>query len=229
MTPEARARQTIDALLMQVGWQVCSTGDINIHAARGVALREFSLHPGYGFADYLLYIDGKAAGVIEAKKEGTTPTGVEVQSARYAQGLPASLPAWVRPLPFSYESTGIETHFTQGLDPEPRARAVCAFHRPETLVAFLKDLHVSSVVHISPVTSATAYDAGKAAPALPVGTFDNIVTDEPHRIIYNLWSQVREYFDAYLIGLTGTPSKQTFRSSRTSSWNTVTSRLWLMV
>ena len=152
MTPEQRARIHIDTLLQQAGWHVCDLAHANIHAARGVALREFPLNPGYGFADYLLYIDGKAAGVIEAKKEGTTLTGVEVQSARYAQGLPASLPAWVRPLPFSYESTGIETHFTQGLDPEPRARSVFAFHRPETLAAFLQNLPTpgwesSAVVH----------------------------------------------------------------------------------
>ncbi len=56
----------------------------NIHAARGVALREFPLEAGYGFADYLLYIDGKAAGIIEAKKAGATLTGVESQSVRYA-------------------------------------------------------------------------------------------------------------------------------------------------
>ena len=43
----------------------------------GVASREFVLNTGYGFADYLLYIDGKAAGVIEAKKEGAIFTGVE--------------------------------------------------------------------------------------------------------------------------------------------------------
>jgi type I restriction enzyme R subunit len=140
MTPEQNARVSIDALLQQAGWHVCHMANANMHAARGVALREFPLNTGYGFADYLLYIDGKAAGVIEAKKEGSTLIGVEVQSARYTQGLPSSLPAWVRPLPFSYESTGIETHFTQGLDPEPRARAVFAFHRPETLAAFLKDL-----------------------------------------------------------------------------------------
>jgi type I restriction enzyme, R subunit len=84
MTPEARARQTIDALLMQAGWHVCNMADANIHTARGVALCGFPLNPGYGFADYLLYIGGKAAGVIEAKKEGATLTGVEVQSARYA-------------------------------------------------------------------------------------------------------------------------------------------------
>lgn len=105
----------------------------NLHAARGVAIREFPLKDGFGKADYLLYVDGKAAGVIEAKKEGATLTGVEVQSGRYAQGLPDTLPAWRRPLPFVYESTGVETRFTNGLDPQPRARNTFAFHRAETL------------------------------------------------------------------------------------------------
>lgn len=98
MTPEAKARQAIDALLTQAGWHVCDMADTNIHAARGVVIREFPLNTGFGFADYLFYIDGKAAGVIEAKKEGSTLTGVEVQSTRYAQGLPSALPAWRRPL-----------------------------------------------------------------------------------------------------------------------------------
>src|SRR5437763_15813590 len=44
---------------------------------------------------------------------------------------------------------------------------------------------------------------------VPIETFDFIITDECHRSIYNLWRQVLEYFDAYLIGLTATPSKQT--------------------
>ena len=86
MTPEAKARQTIDHLLTQAGWQVCDRSEANISAHRGVAIREFPL--GRDAADYLLYIDGKAAGVIEAKKEGTTLTGVERQSAKYTQGLP---------------------------------------------------------------------------------------------------------------------------------------------
>jgi type I restriction enzyme R subunit len=47
-------------------------------------------------------------------------------------------------------------------------------------------------------------------PAIPTETFDVIFTDECHRSIYNLWRQVLEYFDAHLIGLTPTPSKQTF-------------------
>jgi type I restriction enzyme R subunit len=47
-------------------------------------------------------------------------------------------------------------------------------------------------------------------PAIPIESFDIVVTDEAHRSIYNLWRQVLEYFDAYLIGLTATPNKQTF-------------------
>jgi type I restriction enzyme, R subunit len=175
MTPEQKARASIDALLTPAGWHVCNMADANIHASRGVALREFPLNTGYGFADYLLYIDGKAAGVIEAKKVGATLTGVEVQSTRYAQGLPTSLPAWVRPLPFSYESTGIETHFTQGLDPEPRARAVFAFHRPETLAALLKNLlatgqagwQTTAAVHTGSITPGATSEASPGFATAP--------------------------------------------------------------
>lgn len=88
MTPEQKARVSIDVLLTAAGWHVCNVADANIHAATGVAIREFPLNPGFGFADYLLYVNGKACGVIEAKKEGATLTGVELQSSRYAQGLP---------------------------------------------------------------------------------------------------------------------------------------------
>jgi type I restriction enzyme R subunit len=121
MKPEERARVLIDELLVAAGWHICDMAQVNVHAAQGVAIREFPLNTGYGFADYLLYVNGKACGVIEAKKEGVPLKGVEVQSARYAQGLPASLPAWRRPLPFLFESTGVETQFTNGLDPQPRS------------------------------------------------------------------------------------------------------------
>ena len=144
MTPEQNARVNIDALLVAAGWHVCNVANAHIHASNGVAIREFPLNSGFGFADYLLYVNGKACGVIEAKKHGATLTGVELQSGRYAQGLPTSLPAWRRPLPFVWESTGIETHFTNGLDPEPRARAVFAFFRPELLVQWLAYLPSSS-------------------------------------------------------------------------------------
>ena len=92
--PEQLARREIDRLLALAGWAVQDFKAADLHAARGVALREFELNPGHGSADYLLYVDARACGVIEAKKQGATLTGVEIQSARYAQGLPASLPAW---------------------------------------------------------------------------------------------------------------------------------------
>jgi type I restriction enzyme, R subunit len=106
MNPEQRARDTIDQLLKAAGWAVQSASSVNLRAARGVAIREFPLETGHGFADYLLYLDGKACGVIEAKKAGVTLTGVEAQSARYAQGLPATLPAAARPSRPSASSTG---------------------------------------------------------------------------------------------------------------------------
>ena len=94
MTPEQKARVSIDALLQQAGWHVCDVSSANIHAVTGGAIREFPLNSGFGFADYLLYVNGKAWGVIETKKEGATFTGVELQSGRYAQGLHTTLPAW---------------------------------------------------------------------------------------------------------------------------------------
>jgi type I restriction enzyme R subunit len=92
---------------------------------------------GHGFADYLLYVDGKAAGIIEAKKEGVTLIGVEVQAEKYSKGLPTDLPAYIRPLPFLYQSTGVETRFTNGLDPQPRSRQTFAFHKPDTLAEWI--------------------------------------------------------------------------------------------
>lgn len=63
-SPEQEAREVIDRLLNLAGWAVQDVKCANIHARRGVALREFPLNPGHGFADYLLYVDGKASGVI---------------------------------------------------------------------------------------------------------------------------------------------------------------------
>ena len=140
--PEAKAREDIDRLLTAAGWCVADLKDVDLAAHPGVAVREFPLKPGHGAADYLLYVDGKAAGIVEAKKRGLTLTGVETQSARYAAGLPDALPAWRRPLPFSYESTGVETRFSNGLDPDTRSRNVFAFHRPEMLREWLAALPV---------------------------------------------------------------------------------------
>lgn len=373
MKPEELARQNIDKLLIAAGWHICNVADANIHAADGVAIREFPLNFGHGFADYLLYVKGKACGVIEAKKEGVTLKGVEVQSERYAQGLPAGLPAWQRPLPFLFESSGVETQFTNRLDPNPRSRRLFAFFRPELLlqwIAYAPQPHAPGLAHaaneshggtflarmqhmpelvtqwgqgganyqlwpaqikavqnlekslaankpkalIQMATGsgktftaisfiyrlikfggarrvlflvdrgnlgrqtkkefdqyASPYNSYKFGeefivqhlqsnqvdtsarvvictiqrmfsllkgkelppeadeestegaeslfkdpepigynPAFPIELFDIVVTDEAHRSIYNLWRQVLEYYDAYLVGLTATPNKQTF-------------------
>jgi type I restriction enzyme R subunit len=138
-TPEQEARTKIDEMLAQAGWLVQDIKHVNLQAGRGIAIREFPLKSGFGFADYLLYVDCRAAGVIEAKKVGTTLTGVEIQSDKYKHGLPDALPAWFRPLPFCYQSTGIETRFTNGLDPDPRSRQTFSFHRPQTLSEWLPE------------------------------------------------------------------------------------------
>jgi type I restriction enzyme R subunit len=131
MTPEEQARKNIDTLLESAGWIIQDVRQINLGASLGVAVREFPLTTGK--ADYLLFVDRKAVGVIEAKAEGTTLSKVEEQSGKYTVGLPKNLPHVHLPLPFAYESTGIETYFRDNRDPSPRSRRVFAFHKPETL------------------------------------------------------------------------------------------------
>ena len=131
-TPEQRARQQIDAQLASCGWVVQDYKSVDFSAGRGIALREVPLTTGP--CDYLLLVDRKALGVLEAKKEGTTLSTVADQSARYANSLPAFLAAGLTgTLPFLYESTGVETFFRDERDPAPRSRRVFTFHRPETL------------------------------------------------------------------------------------------------
>jgi type I restriction enzyme, R subunit len=140
---EARARQLIDDQLVAAGWLVQSTAQLNLMAGPGVARREATMATGHGRADYLLYVDKRVVGVIEAKPIGTPLSGVEWQSAMYATGLPPEvrLRAVTHDgrLPFVFEASGTETHFTNGFDPDPRARRIFAFPRPETLARLLRD------------------------------------------------------------------------------------------
>jgi len=136
LTPEQIARQKIDASLSAAGWIIQNNDEFNRNAALGVAVREFQL--GSGPCDYLLFVDGKAAGVIEAKKAGVTLSGVAEQSEKYMSALPDHLARWQDILIFDYESTSDETFFRDMRDPKPRSRRVFAFHRPETLHEWLK-------------------------------------------------------------------------------------------
>jgi type I restriction enzyme, R subunit len=344
MTPEARARVRIDELLTEAGWLVQDREDMNLGAGLGVAVREYSLPAGP--CDYLLFIDRRACGVIEAKPEGVTLSGVAEQSDDYMAALPDHLQSWASTLLFDYESTGTETLFRDLRDPQPRSRHVFAFHRPDTLFASLKkgstlrrrllDLSVvdpaglrgcqveaidglqaslkradrralvqmatgagktftacnlvmrllataeakrilflvdrknlgtqtknefqrfqppgtgklftelynvqllagshveeSSSVVISTIQRLYAALRGEEIdddvdemsgfelapagaerpvvynPKIPIEMFDIVIVDECHRSIYGVWRQVLDYFDAFVIGLTATPSKHT--------------------
>ena len=140
LNPEARARMGIDEQLAACGWVVQDYQHAAVGAARGVAVREVPTEAGP--ADYVLYVDAQAVGVIEAKKEGSTLTGVEPQTRKYQAAYPGTLPAFTvdGALPFGYESTGAETRFTCGLDPVAASRRVYTFHRPETLARW-RDNH----------------------------------------------------------------------------------------
>ena len=346
MKPEEKARQEIDQLLEKAGWKIQDYRELNLGASLGVAVREFSLKSGE--ADYLLFVDRKPVGVIEAKPTGTTLSGVAEQTLKYLESIPESIPNTSFSPPFAYESTGVETFFRDLRDPAPRSRRIFAFHQPKTLNGWLTeedtlrdrlkgmppliktglrdcqieaienleksfaDLRPKSLIqmasgggktftavsftyrlikfakarrvlflvdrsnlgrqtrnefqqyvtpddgrkftelyNIQHLTSNTLDPVSRVCittiqrlfsmlkgepdfepeleeqsifevspygeapkevtynPQIPIETFDFIVTDECHRSIYHLWRQVLEYFDAFIIGLTATPSKQT--------------------
>ncbi len=134
--PEQIARDKIDQMLVDAGWVVQSKKDIDLGANRGVALRENQADTK--FADYILYVDRKPCGVIEAKREeeGHRLTVAEDQAAEYAKAKLKYLNN--APLPFVFESTGTITRFRDTRDPKPRGRNVFSFFRPETLAEWLQ-------------------------------------------------------------------------------------------
>ncbi len=356
MTPptdidEAKTREKIDAKLEAAGWVIQDKKKINLFEKLGVAVREMDTDTGP--ADYMLFIEGKACGIVEAKREGTELGGVAEQSARYASSTVKFIERWVpddQPLPFLYESTNHEIRFRDERDPHPRSRFVFHFHKPETFKVWLEEsdtlrdrlqndlpelnteplrlcqidaIHgiekslkagkprallqmatgsgktyaaVTQVYRLAKFAKAKRVlflvdrgnlgtnakdefeqfviphdgrkftqhynvnilgragipDATKVTistiqrmysqltgqelddeadehsgfeiegstiskeprpvaynPGIPIEEFDVIIIDECHRSIYNLWRQVLEYFDAFLIGLTATPTKKT--------------------
>jgi len=342
---ESEARKIIDRLLRSAGWSIQEYRKENFGESLGVAVKEFPLKTGD--ADYLLFIDRKVVGVIEAKPVGHPLGGVDYQSEKYIEGLPKHLEAAHDPIPFIYESTGVITHFRDLRDPDSRSRRVFAFHRPETLrdwlrekdtlrgrlrslpplvkgdlrgcqftaiknlersfaearpraliqmatgagktytavtnsyrlikhakarrILFLVDRNnlgrqafrefrnyrtpddgrrleelyiiqhmnsnvvdesskvcITTIQRLYSMLKGEDYDEESGETSLyevpeknivpkeveynqeiPIESFDFIITDECHRSIYNLWSQVLEYFDAFIVGLTATPSHDT--------------------
>ncbi len=134
--PEQIARDRIDQMLELAGWVVQSKKKVDIAASKGVAVREYQTDVGP--ADYVLFVDRKPVGIIEAKREeeGHKLTVVEEQSKGYANAKLKYLNN--DPLPFVYEATGTVTRFTDYRDPKPRGRNIFSFHKPETIAEWLK-------------------------------------------------------------------------------------------
>jgi len=140
VTPETKARQHIDHKLEQAGWVVQDMNQLNLSAGPGVAVREYPTDTGP--ADYVLFVNRQAVGVIEAKKDsaGENITVTERQTERYAN---ADL-KWRKdnsPLRFLFEATGQIIRFTDGADPNPRSREIFHFFEPETLGAHRAQPH----------------------------------------------------------------------------------------
>lgn len=345
MKPEDKAREKIDELLKQVGFVIQDRAKFNRNASSGVAVREFVMSDG-SKADYLLFVDGKACGVIEAKKEGVSLSGIEIQAKHYALHVSAELRVWQSPLPFIYESNFNEIYFSDLREKDSRSRQIFSFHTPQALYEMLNrdktlrdslkelpkidkanlrecqieaingleeslklnkprsliqmatgsgktftacnfiyrllkfagakrilflvdrsnlgrqtkkefdnfrlsdDKRKFSEVYItshlqnnnidkdakvvittiqrlySMLKGEEEYDSAKEEfssfempackdkeliynPKFPIDFFDFIIVDECHRSIYGEWRQILEYFDAFIIGLTATPSKYT--------------------
>jgi type I restriction enzyme, R subunit len=129
--PEQIARDNIDRQLIACGWIIQDMKNINLHCGAGVAVKEYQTDAGP--ADYVLFVDGKPCGVIEAKREEEAHklNTHEDQTVGYAIAKLKHLKN--EPLPFVYLSTGDITKFTDFTDPKPRSREVFSFHRPESL------------------------------------------------------------------------------------------------
>jgi len=137
ITPEVKARLQIDKNLIQTGWIIQNKNQLNLSAGLGIAVREYPTDSGP--ADYILFVDKKPVGVIEAKKpeEGVRLTSHEDQTSKYAE----SHLKWFlnsKPLRFRYESTGELTRFTDSNDNIHRSRLIFNFQKPHTLQEWLK-------------------------------------------------------------------------------------------
>lgn len=137
MKPEDKVREKIDELLKQVGFVIQDRAEFNRLADLGVAVREFVMSDG-SEADYLLFIDGKACGVIEAKKEGVSLSGIQNQAKHYAVNIPDELRVWQNPLPFIYMSNYNEIYFADLREKDSCSREIFSFHTPKALFENLK-------------------------------------------------------------------------------------------
>ncbi len=138
MTPEAKARQSIDKKLIDAGYVIQDMKEFNPSQSLGVVVREYPTNSGA--VDYLIFINKKPVGVIEAKEtnKAESLTTVADQSKRYAESGLKNTKTQVN-IRFAYEATDIITHFCDYADIKSRSREVFSFHRPETLAKWLEN------------------------------------------------------------------------------------------
>ena len=134
MTPEEKARQKIDQWFAEAGWKVINREDYE-PACTAVAIRE-GLLKGNLEADYFLFINGKAVGVLEAKREDIDALSDKVceQAVLYAKSVPHIYQAYQKPLPFIFTSNGKELYFCDFREQEQGFKQIIAIPTPYELV-----------------------------------------------------------------------------------------------
>lgn len=137
MTPEERARVKIDQMFEDAGWQVVDR-DFYSPTITAAAIRE-GLLKGNHEADYFLFINGKAIGVLEAKRKEVDVSSSKVceQTAMYVCGVPEYYQTWQRPLPFGYQSNGEETYFRDFRDKDGSLKLLNRIHTPKELTKMM--------------------------------------------------------------------------------------------
>ena len=126
LPPEQQARQQIDAMLVGSGWVVQDYKAFNPSASRGIALREVPLTSRK--CDYLLLVDRKAVGVVEAKRVGATLSTVAEQSGYYG-GKPSVDFSTLGAKNVSYHLRSGTNDGTQSILRMPHRRECCALGR----------------------------------------------------------------------------------------------------
>ncbi len=130
MLPEEKARLDIDRRLQDAGWEVVDRKHYS-PALSAVAITEGILK-GKLEADYLLFIEGKAIGVIEAKRADIELSEIVAQQAEnYAHKLLKWYQYWQKPLPFVYVSNGKEILFRDIRDEKSSYQPLLQMHTPK--------------------------------------------------------------------------------------------------
>ncbi len=137
MTPEEKARIKIDQWLTDAGWKVINRDEFESNSS-AVAVRE-GLLQGNKEADYFLFINGKAIGILEAKREEIDAASDMVceQVETYAKSVPSCYTAYMKPIPFLYTSNGKDFYFRDFRDPDSAYEPIAVMHKPKKLVEML--------------------------------------------------------------------------------------------